>query len=358
MGDGGRSLAKAGDFQVGRQQGGGGEGLGQLGEGWARPSGGRGEGVTEGCLDVGGDRGCGPAVDTGEGGVGWEKDQKTRRSKGYQSPEGKLKVLEKEIGQLKIDFEEKISDFQNQFAFIHEKMDGRFAVLENMMNKMLEDKKKPATSKSKETTGSHGRGGNPNPFRGRKNSEVEILEGDYGMPPLEPLSREEFSMGYERRGADFVGRMEEFYHRGADFQGRREEKEVEKLASPTKVENNNRREKKISKLKASSIHKNQNLEADENGYLARESETESADAEEPSFWVPPVGERWDFDDGRDRWESHNTSDQETEATGNTASVMNEVNGSESMELSMCTKRLSIAVGPNSFARRKKKMKKA
>ncbi|PKU87853.1 hypothetical protein MA16_Dca017625 [Dendrobium catenatum] len=141
---------------------------------------------------------------------------------------------------------------------------------------------------------------------------------------------------------------------GRRFLKKLEEKEVEKLASPTK---DNRRGKKISKLKASSIHKNQNLEADENGYLARESETESVEAEEPSFWVPPVGERWDFDDGRDRWDSHN-SDQETEATGNAASVMNEEDGSESMELSMCTKRLSIAVGPNSFARRKKKMKKA
>ncbi|KAH0463882.1 hypothetical protein IEQ34_006668 [Dendrobium chrysotoxum] len=106
---------------------------------------------------------------------------------------------------------------------------------------------------------------------------------------------------------------------GRRFLKKLEEKEVEKLASPTKVENNNRREKKTSKLKASSIHKNQNLEADKNGYLARESETESADAEEPSFWVPPVGERWDLDDGRDRWETHNTSDQETEAPGNTTS---------------------------------------
>ncbi|KAL0909805.1 hypothetical protein M5K25_020703 [Dendrobium thyrsiflorum] len=43
------------------------------------------------------------------------------------------------------------------------------------------------------------------------------------MPPLEPLSREEMSMGYDRRGADFVGRREEFHRRGADFEGRREE---------------------------------------------------------------------------------------------------------------------------------------
>lgn len=72
-------------------------------------------------------------------------------------------------------------------------------------------------------------------------------------------------------------------------------------------------------MKASSIKKNQNLEAEENGSLAREPETESIDAEEPSFWVPPVGDRWDFDDGRDRWESHYASDQETEANDSTAS---------------------------------------
>ncbi|KAL0918207.1 hypothetical protein M5K25_010201 [Dendrobium thyrsiflorum] len=46
-------------------------------------------------------------------------------------------------------------------------MDGRFAALEDMMKKMLEDKQKPATSESKETTGGHKRGGIPNPFRGR-----------------------------------------------------------------------------------------------------------------------------------------------------------------------------------------------
>ncbi|KAL0911561.1 hypothetical protein M5K25_019710 [Dendrobium thyrsiflorum] len=79
-------------------------------------------------------------------------------------------------------------------------MDGRFAALEEMMKKMLEDKQKMTTSK---TTVNHGRGGNPNPFRGRENSEVEVLEGEDGMPPLEPLSREEMSQAYDRRGADF-----------------------------------------------------------------------------------------------------------------------------------------------------------
>ncbi|KAL0907560.1 hypothetical protein M5K25_021976 [Dendrobium thyrsiflorum] len=132
----------------------------------------------------------------------------------------KVEVLEGEIGQLKTDFEEKISDFQNQFTSIHEKMDGRFIALEEMMKKMLEDKQKMATS---ETTGNHGRGGNPNPFRGGGNSEVEVLEGEDGMPHIEPLSREEMSQAYDRRGADFVGRREEFPRRAADFEGRRQD---------------------------------------------------------------------------------------------------------------------------------------
>ncbi|KAL0921487.1 hypothetical protein M5K25_008564 [Dendrobium thyrsiflorum] len=104
----------------------------------------------------------------------------------------KVEVLEGELGQLKTDFEEKISDFQNQFSTIHEKIDGRFAALEDLMKKMMGDKQKPATF---ETTGGHGRGGNPNPSRGRENPKVEDLKGDDGMPPLESLSREEMSMG-------------------------------------------------------------------------------------------------------------------------------------------------------------------
>ncbi|KAL0915131.1 hypothetical protein M5K25_015530 [Dendrobium thyrsiflorum] len=37
------------------------------------------------------------------------------------------------------------------------------------------------------------------------------------MPPLEPLSREELSRGYDRQEAEYVGRREEFYRRGAGF---------------------------------------------------------------------------------------------------------------------------------------------
>ncbi|KAI0500720.1 hypothetical protein KFK09_018936 [Dendrobium nobile] len=92
--------------------------------------------------------------------------------------------------------------------------------MEEMMKKLLEMKTNPAASEVRETTDGHGVGGNPNPVRGRRNPEVEILEGEDDMPPLEPLSREDMSLGYDRRGADFGGRREEFQHRGAEFQRR------------------------------------------------------------------------------------------------------------------------------------------
>ncbi|KAL0912924.1 hypothetical protein M5K25_016345 [Dendrobium thyrsiflorum] len=76
----------------------------------------------------------------------------------------KVEVLEGEIGQLKTDFVEKILDFQNQFASIHEKMDGRFAAMEDMMKKMLEDKQNPVASVSKETTCDHGKGRKSEPI--------------------------------------------------------------------------------------------------------------------------------------------------------------------------------------------------
>ena len=44
----------------------------------------------------------------------------------------------------------------------------------------------------------------------------------------------------------------------------------------------------------------QEKEVDENISEARKSEVDEIKAE---FWMPPVGDRWDFDDGGDRWGS-------------------------------------------------------
>ncbi|KAK8933651.1 hypothetical protein KSP39_PZI015669 [Platanthera zijinensis] len=139
---------------------------------------------------------------------------------------------------------------------------------------------------------------------------------------------------------------------GKRFLKKLEEKEVEKLESQEIV--NNKKARKKSKLTVFLIQENQNREVDESGSLARESPSESLDAEEAYFWAPPVGERWDFDDGKDRWEFCNTSNQEMEENNDVGSV-HEKNEAESMKLSICgsTKRKAAALGLNNFAMRKK-----
>ncbi|KAL0921031.1 hypothetical protein M5K25_008059 [Dendrobium thyrsiflorum] len=73
----------------------------------------------------------------------------------------KVEVLEGELGQLKSDFEEKMSYFQNQITSVNERMEGKFVVVEDMLKK--------ETLEAKETTEGQGRGGNPNALRGREN---------------------------------------------------------------------------------------------------------------------------------------------------------------------------------------------
>ncbi|KAL9236251.1 hypothetical protein vseg_010944 [Gypsophila vaccaria] len=80
-----------------------------------------------------------------------------------------------------------------------------------------------------------------------------------------------------------------------------------------------------------------------------------SDSEENDFWMPPMGERWDFDNGRDRWGSGSeSSDLDGEDDGE--DVENEEEQNTASELSTRTKRMSIEIGPSSFASRKKKSK--
>ncbi|TKY63178.1 Surfeit locus protein 2 [Spatholobus suberectus] len=87
----------------------------------------------------------------------------------------------------------------------------------------------------------------------------------------------------------------------------------------------------------------------------RKSSNEDSDTEEEDFWMPPVGDRWDHDDGGDRWGSESDSEQETEE-GDVIDGAGE-DCKESEELTSRTKRMSIEIGPSSFATRKKKSKK-
>ncbi|KAJ8749905.1 hypothetical protein K2173_013820 [Erythroxylum novogranatense] len=88
----------------------------------------------------------------------------------------------------------------------------------------------------------------------------------------------------------------------------------------------------------------------------RNTSDRDSDSEEADFWMPSVGERWDFDDGGDRWGSDGETAQESDEENRAGDAV-EVSGKESEELSKRTKRMSIEVGPSSFASRKKKSKK-
>ncbi|EHA8591526.1 hypothetical protein COCNU_scaffold068566G000010 [Cocos nucifera] len=159
---------------------------------------------------------------------------------------------------------------------------------------------------------------------------------------------------------DTVNKTEEHIWKhinGRRFQNKLEQKEVEKLASAEVVEKDAKQSKKPSKSSTKAMKKDQKKKDGENAPPTRKSNANNSDSEQPDFWVPPIGSRWDFDDGRDRWESCTSSGHET-GDGTGLDEVEEKDDPESGELTMQTKRMSIAVGPSSFASRKKKIKKA
>ncbi|PKA57806.1 hypothetical protein AXF42_Ash015184 [Apostasia shenzhenica] len=140
---------------------------------------------------------------------------------------------------------------------------------------------------------------------------------------------------------------------GRRFLKKLEEMEVQKLQLPENVEKDVKKSKKLSKLKATSANTDQKIKASRR----REPVLESSDHEEPDFWVPPVGDRWDLDDGKDRWAPCTTSDMDKDAD-DVSGVINENEMIQSVELAARTKRMAISIGPSSFASRKKKSRKA
>lgn len=82
------------------------------------------------------------------------------------------------------------------------------------------------------------------------------------------------------------------------------------------VEKEKRKEKnkseKPSKCIEAVVKKNKKKDVSDNVSLTK---TTIDDSKEPDFWIPPIGSRWDFDDGRDRWESPPGPDQEMQDAG-------------------------------------------
>ncbi|GMH06799.1 hypothetical protein Nepgr_008639 [Nepenthes gracilis] len=115
------------------------------------------------------------------------------------------------------------------------------------------------------------------------------------------------------------------------------------------VENALEKEEKMKKKKGEKEKKMKEIVSE-----IRDS-PEDNDSEELDFWKPPVGGRWDFDDGGNRWGSDSEAEEQN-VEENGTDVVDEVDNNVSAELSRRTKRISIEIGPSSFASRKKKSK--
>lgn len=118
---------------------------------------------------------------------------------------------------------------------------------------------------------------------------------------------------------------------GKRFQNKLEQKEMEKVASPEKVEKKSKKLKKLPKSSIEAMEDDEKIKPEGNASPDRNQAEESSDPEEPDFWIPPVGERWDFDDGKDRWEADTTSENIEEDGLDEGNEQCEI---ESMELSM------------------------
>nr|XP_043631339.1 ATP-dependent RNA helicase drs1-like isoform X2 [Erigeron canadensis] len=149
------------------------------------------------------------------------------------------------------------------------------------------------------------------------------------------------------------------------------EEKPEEAASKSDGDGSKKKKKKDKKNK----NKNKKKMEEENDASmiiseVRDPAEKDNDAEEEEFWMPPVGDRWDFDVGKDRWGSDLESDDDLEdddlvnddADGaNDANEANEADAAdeennETQELSKRTKRMSIEVEPSELASKKKKKK--
>ncbi|CAA6668028.1 unnamed protein product [Spirodela intermedia] len=175
-------------------------------------------------------------------------------------------------------------------------------------------------------------------------------------PPLnmfkpDPLSKSKIIC---KLTGDTINKSEEHIWKhinGKRFQKKLEKKKAGKAAANGDVERNPKKSDGLSSTGQKMIKKKQRQDTTGTHSLTNDEIAENSGSEEPDFWVPPVGSRWDFDDGKDRWEvsASETDDislDEADPEDETIAV----------DLSARTKRMSVAVGPSSFATRKKKNK--
>ncbi|KAK1383862.1 hypothetical protein POM88_021597 [Heracleum sosnowskyi] len=118
------------------------------------------------------------------------------------------------------------------------------------------------------------------------------------------------------------------------------------------------KKKKEKKKKKNKKNKKQMQDNEENsdGAELRNPSDEGNNSEEVEFWIPPSGERWDFDDGAERWGSDSDSGPETEDASD-RDCADEENESDVKELSKKEKRISAGNEiDNCLPRKKNKTK--
>ncbi|KAL3629144.1 hypothetical protein CASFOL_026366 [Castilleja foliolosa] len=105
------------------------------------------------------------------------------------------------------------------------------------------------------------------------------------------------------------------------------------------------------------LKKNKNEEKHVDEIINEVRDKNSDSEEEEDFWMPADGERWDHDDCGDRWGSDSEPGPETDDdAGEEEDMRTEEAIHETAEISKRTKRMSLEIGPSSFATRKKKKK--
>lgn len=186
-------------------------------------------------------------------------------------------------------------------------------------------------------------------------------------PPLnmfnqDPLNRSKLIC---KLTGDTVNKTEE--HIWKHMSGKRFLRMLEKKETENEMENeglekqgeNEAAKKTDNKARCRDKKKNKKKEIEDASKVIseiRDSSGKNSDSEEDAeFWMPPVGARWDYDDGGNRWGSGSESGEEDDdAIGKDGGT--EEDNHEAGDLSKRAKRMSLEIGPSSFASRKKKKK--
>ncbi|KAM7512516.1 hypothetical protein LguiB_011391 [Lonicera macranthoides] len=122
---------------------------------------------------------------------------------------------------------------------------------------------------------------------------------------------------------------------GKKFLNLLEKKEAEKeMANGTEGEKSDQKPDQVLKSKDNGLKKKKKVEKNIKEVISeiRNSFDKDSDSEEDNFWVPPEGDRWDFDDGGDRWCSDSESALETDENSEADGAGEEVN-KDAVELS-------------------------